>query len=82
MIKIGDWVNVKGSIGYIVYKNYTETSIKLKFSDGQSDVYSKHDISPSPINLTNRDIYDLQHIAVNTGDKKWFMELSNMLREE
>ncbi|MEK4841523.1 hypothetical protein [Bacillus sp. FSL L8-0152] len=77
-MNVGEWVLAENQVGFIVFKNHTETSIKVKFGYRNSKVYSKDDISPVKFQLDNDAIHNLQLLALETNDKIWFEELGRL----
>ncbi|AKO91948.1 hypothetical protein BEH_07450 [Priestia filamentosa] len=77
-MEVGEWVKVNNKMGFIVYKNHLETSIKVKFGLKNSEVFSKDQLSFTDNQLLKEDIHTLQLLALETNDKDWFEELGRL----
>jgi hypothetical protein len=71
----GDWIVEKdtGRVGIVAKKHWAEVAIYFE----NAVALRHHDqIELAPLDIQEEDILALQHLAVDTGDEKWFSELA------
>ncbi|MBO0961994.1 hypothetical protein J1P26_20010 [Neobacillus sp. MM2021_6] len=81
MYRVGDWVVEKetGRIGILKNKTWCEVSIRF----GQAVALRHPDqIELAPLDIHSVDILAMQHLAVDIGDRDWFMRLGERLESE
>jgi hypothetical protein len=77
----GDWVmeTYTGRVGILVKKNWAELSIRF----GKAVAMRHPDmVELAPLDIRQDDLIAMQHLAVETGDKEWFTELSERMGEK
>ena len=79
-MEIGDWVLVDDKIGFIIFKNHTESTVRVKFGHRRAKPFARQEIQKIFDRLDNEVIYALQHYAVEINDKEWFYELGKQLQ--
>lgn len=78
MFTIGDWVkdSETGRIGILRSLGWNKVVVRI----GSYDVLRyPEEIEPAPLEILEEDIHSMQHLAVEIGDKEWFLELSQRL---
>jgi hypothetical protein len=74
----GDWVVDKfsGAVGTVVKKHWT--AVLVRFNGVV--VYRYPDLlEAAPLDIQQEDIQDMIELALLTGDKEWFMELTERM---
>jgi hypothetical protein len=67
---------LSGRTGYVL-RVYSD-GVTARFG-GMTAIRTFSDIEPAPIELQQEDLLTLQHLAVETGDKEWFMEIGQKM---
>jgi hypothetical protein len=78
----GDWiVDIDtGRVGILAKKHWCEVAIRF----GKSAVAIRYPdaVELAPLDIRAEDLIAMQHLAVDTGDFKWFRELGKRLGVE
>lgn len=80
-MNIEDWVRVKDGIGYIVNKYDEFKIVGIRFSNGETGIFSLYAVKPMHSKIAIDDIHSLQLLAVELNDRKWFQQLGELKQE-
>jgi hypothetical protein len=76
----GDWVidKLSGSIGTVMKSHWTAVLVKFD----KALVYRYPELlEAAPLDIQQEDIQEMIEIALMTGDKEWFMQLTDRMKE-
>ncbi|KKB37993.1 hypothetical protein [Bacillus thermotolerans] len=85
MYKPGAWVKVKNrnAIGYVLESSYHGVKVfVIKNGEPAGEYrYSYHQLTLMDDELTSDELFDLANLTIDLGQKEWFMEVTERMKE-